>query len=146
MHLERSLRRAGNDLANRQVARFWKVPEDMSQTPCDFMGFTVHGRVVMIEAKQVARSSLPIANSPGLQKHQFGALQECWRAGGIAIVAWAHRGMVAVLPFETVMRLSIQQSRMSIAWKDIPCGMVGDEDSYLGVLERVLVETPKATS
>jgi hypothetical protein len=39
--LELLLRKAGRELADYQVARIFKVPEEMSQTPCDF--FRIHG-------------------------------------------------------------------------------------------------------
>lgn len=116
--LERMLRAAGRELPDYQIARFWKIPEEMQQTPCDFMGFTASGRVIMIEAKQVTRSSLPIAMSPGLLPHQYGALDECNRAGGLALLCWAQRGICATLSFDQVERYS--RGRKSIPWDTIP--------------------------
>jgi len=115
--LERLLRKAGRELPHYQVARFWKIPEEMSQTPCDFMGFNAHGRVILIEAKQVRRVSLPINAKPGLLPHQFGALDECNRAGGIALVCWAVGGVCATLSWDVVLELS--RERRSIPWRKI---------------------------
>lgn len=115
--LEALLRRAGRELADWQVCRFWKIPEEMQQTPCDFMGFTAWGRAVLIEAKQVNRTSLPISNSPGLLPHQFGALEECNRAGGLALVCWARGDECAVLSFDQVLEFSYL--RRSIPWGKI---------------------------
>ena len=115
--LERLLRKAGRELAHHQVARFWKIPEEMSQTPCDFMGFNAYGRVILIEAKQVRRTSLPINKSPGLLPHQFGALDECNRAGGLALVCWAVGRECATLSWDQVLELS--RHRRSIPWREI---------------------------
>jgi len=115
--LECVLRKAGRELADYQVARFWKFPEEMQQTPCDFMGFTAHGRVILIEAKMVNRTALPIGTSPGLLPHQFNALDSCNRAGGIAIVCWSRGDTCAVLSFDQVLALS--KDRRSIPWVGI---------------------------
>jgi len=120
--LELVLRKAGRELADWQVARFWKFPEEMQQTPCDFMGFTVTGRVVMIEAKMVSRLSLPIHSSPGILTHQFNALDSCNRAGGLALVCWARGDFCATLTFDMVLELS--RDRRSIPWGKI-------EEKYL---------------
>ena len=115
--LERLLRKAGRDLPNYQVARFWKIPEEMNQTPCDFMGFTSTGRVILIEAKQVRRVSLPLCKSPGVLPHQFGALDECNRAGGIALLCWAVGDVCAVLSWDMVLAFSV--GRRSVPWHKI---------------------------
>lgn len=115
--LECVLRKAGRELADYQLARFWKFPEEMQQTPCDFMGFTASGRVILIEAKMVNRTALPIACSPGLLAHQFNALDSCNRANGLAIVCWARGDICAVLSFDLVLALS--KDRRSIPWVDI---------------------------
>ena len=115
--LERLLRKAGRELPSYQVARFWKIPEEMAQTPCDFMGFTAHGRVILIEAKQVRRVSLPLCKSPGLLPHQFGALDECNRAGGLALVCWAVGDVCATLSWDMVLEFS--RERRSVPWRKI---------------------------
>jgi len=115
--LELLLRKAGRELADYQVARFWKFPDEMQQTPCDFMGFTAHGRVVMIEAKLVNRMSLPINKSPGLLPHQFNALEACNRADGLALVCWGRGDVCATLSFDMVLELS--HDRRSIPWHKI---------------------------
>lgn len=115
--LELLLRKAGRQLADYQVAQFWKFPDEMVQTPCDFMGFTAHGRVVMIEAKLVHRSSLPIGNSPGLAVHQFNALESCNKAGGLALVCWGRDDICATLSFDMVVEFS--HGRRSVPWHKI---------------------------
>lgn len=115
--LEALLRKAGRELPDYQVARLYKIPEEMTATPCDFMGFTAWGRVIMIEAKLVARTSLPINAKPGLLPHQFNALHECNKAGGLALVCWARDDECAVLSFDQVLELS--RDRRSIPWQKI---------------------------
>ena len=86
--LEILLRKIGRDLADKQVARFWKVPEEMQQTPCDFFGYTKTGRAILIEAKKVNRPRLPIGTSPGLKIHQWNELCDANRARAHGILIW----------------------------------------------------------
>ena len=116
--LESLLRLVGRELANYQVCRFHKIPEEMQQTPCDFMGFTVTGRAILIEAKMVRRTSLPIGMSPGLSKHQWNSLGEANRAGAIALIVWAHGGTTACLSMD--MAEALAAGRKSIPWSAIP--------------------------
>jgi hypothetical protein len=78
--LELLLRKAGRELADHQVCRFFKVPEEMQQTPCDFFGYTKIGRAILIEAKWVHRTNLPINCSPGLLPHQWNELEAANKA------------------------------------------------------------------
>ena len=115
--LEKLLRKAGTELAAYQVARFWKFPEELQKTPCDFMGFTVTGRAILIEAKQVKRASLPTSGNPGLRPHQYLALNEANKAGALAIVCWANGDQCATLTWDMVLELSA--GRFSVPWRKI---------------------------
>jgi hypothetical protein len=115
--LEILLRRAGRELADYQVARFFKVPEELAQTPCDFFGYTVIGRAILIEAKMVERPSLPIGNDPGLQPHQWNELADANRAGALSLVCWARGGICATLSFDLAAKLA--EDRRSIPWEKI---------------------------
>lgn len=137
--LELLLRKAGRDLADYQIARFWKFPEEMMQTPCDFMGFTRHGRAILIEAKEVNRTALPIHGSPGLAPHQFTALNEANQAGAISLVCWARKNVCAVISFDMVLAFS--KGRASVPWTSIDRRfgrkLTGD-DAHLKLLDHWL--------
>jgi penicillin-binding protein-related factor A (putative recombinase) len=111
------LRKAGRDLADYNVCRFWKFPEEMMRTPCDFMGFTNTGRAILIEAKEVDRTALSIHNPPGLAPHQFTALKEANNAGAISLVCWARKNICATISFDMVLRFS--HGRASVPWASI---------------------------
>lgn len=115
--LEIILRRAGRELADWQVARFFKVPEEMSQTPCDFFGYTAIGRAILIEAKLVNRPSLPISNDPGLQPHQWNELADANRAGALALICWGRGDIAATISFDVAQ--SLAADRKSIPWDKI---------------------------
>lgn len=116
--LELKLRELGRTLADYQVARFWKVPEEWTSTPCDFFGFTAKGRAILIEAKQVALPRLPIGSSPGLAGHQWIALKDASRANCLSLICWARGGSVACLDYDMAVELS--KGRKSIPWVLIP--------------------------
>ena len=116
--LESLLRKAGFELAHHQVARFWKIPEALQQTPCDFMGFTNTGRAILIEAKQVQGTSLSIGKrTNGLQPHQYLALKEANKAGALAFVLWANGDECAQMSFDMVRVFA--EYRRSIPWREI---------------------------
>jgi len=134
--LEILLRKAGRSLSHYQVAKFWKIPEELSRTPCDFMGHTTKGQAILIEAKQVNRTSLPLGKSPGLLPHQYTALDEANSAGAISIVCWARGDLCMSLAWAEVLDLSF--GRKSIPWDHryvCPCP-IGRFDSHLRLLER----------
>jgi hypothetical protein len=108
---------AGRELADYQVCRFYKIPEEMTQTPCDFIGFTAQGRAILIEAKMVARASLPIHDKPGLSKHQFNELADANRAGALTLLCWSRGVYCATLTMDMVIALSA--GRQSIPWDAI---------------------------
>lgn len=116
--LELLLRKAGRELADHQVARFFKVPEEMTWTPCDFFGYTAHGRAILIEAKMVNRTALPIACEPGLAPHQWNELGDANRAGALALICWARGEACAAITMD--MAISLAGGRRSIPWKAIP--------------------------
>ena len=116
--LEILLRKAGRELADYQVCRFFKVPEEMIETPCDFFGYTVRGRAILIEAKMVDRTALPISNtSNGLSLNQWNELADAHRAGAIALICWARRGVCATISFDLAAKL--REDRRSIPWDAI---------------------------
>lgn len=115
--LETLIRKAGRELMDHQVARIFKVPEEMTQTPCDFFGYTVKGRAILIEAKMVTRSALPIGNSPGLRVHQWNELMDAHRAGAIALICWSKGEWCKTIDMGTAMKLS--EGRSSIPWLHI---------------------------
>lgn len=115
--LEVLIRKAGRLLADHQVARLYKIPEEMQRTPCDFMGFTATGRAILIEAKHVHKTSLPVNGPPGLRPHQFVALNEANKAGAISLLCWAQKNVCAVLSWDVV--LALKADRVSIPWNKI---------------------------
>lgn len=117
--LEKLLRHTGRILAEHQIAYLFKVPEEMTATPCDFFGFTRTGRAILIEAKEVSsRPSLPIGMKPGLLPHQWNALSDAGRAGCIALICWLHKGVLATIDIDMARELS--RGRRSIPWSKIP--------------------------
>ena len=116
--LEALIKHAGRMLEEHQVARIFKVPEDMVGTPCDFFGYTTAGRAIMIEAKYVgSRMSLPIGASPGLAKHQWNELQDANRANVLALIAWRYKSEVAIISMD--MAIALSEGRRSIPWRNI---------------------------
>jgi hypothetical protein len=116
--LELLLRKAGRELADYQVCRFFKVPEEMQQTPCDFFGYTACGRAILIEAKMVNRESLPINDSSnGLSIHQWNELEAANKAGALALLCWARGDQCATLSFDLAAKLA--EGRRSIPWRNI---------------------------
>lgn len=117
--LEMILRHLGRELADYQVCRFYKIPEEMQQTPCDFIGFTAIGRAILIEAKMVNRTALPINDSSnGLSLHQWNELCDANRAGALALICWARQGIVKTFGID--MAIALSKDRRSIPWDGIP--------------------------
>lgn len=138
--LESLIRKAGRDLADWQVARIFKVPEEMTQTPCDFFGYTTEARAILIECKMVSRTSLPIGKSPGLAPHQWIALEEANRANCLALICWMRYTECAVISMDMAQSMSL--GRKSISWQDIPERYIHTTigaDAHLHLLEPFLV-------
>lgn len=123
--LEKMTKDAASILERKGVAKLWKIPTDLrltgsgatfgEQTPCDFIGHTHLGRVIMVECKDISNSRLPLS-SAGLKPHQRVALDECARAGGLALLLWAHGGrLVGLTPRDVDLAV---KNRRSIPWSD----------------------------
>jgi hypothetical protein len=115
-------------LRAQQRATLWKIPNDLritghgtmthgDQTPADFVGFSAIGRVILVECKECQRPSLPLSKQ-GLKPHQQLALQECGRAGGIALLLWKRGEEIAVLDHDMIRVLG--RDRRSIPWRAVP--------------------------
>ena len=109
---------AGRRLAEHQIAYLFKVPEEMTTTPCDFFGYSRMGRAILIECKEVQRPSLPIGTAPGLAPHQWNALRDAGRANCIALICWMREGILATIDIDMAVELS--RDRRSIPWEKIP--------------------------
>ena len=116
--LEKLIRHLGRMLAEKQTAYLFKVPEEMTTTPCDFFGYTRYGRAILIECKEVQRASLPICDSPGLAPHQWNALCDAGRANCISLICWMRNNTLATIDIEMARELS--RDRKSIPWDRIP--------------------------
>lgn len=125
--LELHVRKVASFLHDHQVARLYKIPNDVKleggvvvhgeQTPCDFIGFTVSGRVILIECKMRQQLSLAVGDK-GLKPHQLKAITECHKAGGIGLLLWQRGDELAVIDPDQVLAYS--RGRKSIPWKAIP--------------------------
>lgn len=114
--LEADFRAVARQLYDMQIAYIFKVPEEMKQTPCDFFGHTVNGMAILIECKQVNRTSLSVGQPPGIAPHQWVALRQAHRCGAHAFLIWRRGEETAVLPFSVCLELT--EDRKSIAWSD----------------------------
>ena len=85
--------------------------------PADFFGHTCSGRAIFIECKDIKSSSLALG-ARGVKPHQWIALAELTKAGGIGLVIWAREEMVAVLDVDMIK--SLTRGRKSISWVAIP--------------------------
>ena len=125
--LEAHVKHVARVLHEQQVARLYKIPNDIKvvdnqlihaeQTPADFMGFTITGRAIIVECKICTAKSLPLGPR-GLKPHQQIAINEVHKAGGIGLLVWKHGVRYAVIDAGQVN--TYRQGRKSIAWKDIP--------------------------
>jgi len=113
--LETDVRALCRTLYDERLAYGFKVPEEMSQTPCDFFGWTNRGRAIVIECKQVKRKSLPIgAGTNGLQPHQWNALELAHRCGALSFLIWRNGEDTRAIGFSQVAALSA--GRRSVEW------------------------------
>lgn len=116
--LESTIKKAAILLADRQLARIFKVPEDFIQTPCDFFGFTIMGRAIMIEAKMRDKPSLSIGSD--MKPHQWIALKEALDAGCISLIAWQRKEEIALIsPYIINSNIRHEGQRKSIPWKAV---------------------------
>jgi len=113
--LETLMRKCGRILQDQQIARLFKVPEEMQQTPCDFFGYTRTGRAILIECKMVKRTALPIGNSPGLLPHQWCELEDAHRASALSLIAWSPMPDLVAM-FSWAQAAQWAAGRASIPW------------------------------
>jgi len=116
--LELLIRKAGRCLRDHQVAVLRKIPEEFQQTDCDFYGYNVTGRAILVEAKMVNRAALPIGTSNGLQAHQWVALCDANKANVLALICWMKGDTIAT--FDIDMAILFAYQRKSIPWDLIP--------------------------
>ena len=126
--LEKIVRRVAKELEENQRAKLWKLPNDLRITssgeavwgekgPADFFGHTITGRAVFIECKDIKSGCLSMGTR-GIKAHQWIALAEMTRCGGIGLFIWAHEDEVAVLGTDLIY--SLARGRKSVSWKSIP--------------------------
>jgi hypothetical protein len=137
--LELLMRKAARELRDQQVCVLYKIPEEMQQTPCDFIGYTASGRCIMIECKMVKRPSLPIGKAPGLAAHQWRALDEADRAGCQAMVLWMNGGEFYPIDIRLI-RLHMAAGRRSVPWE-----MGQPMDQLTHHLQRTFAASPRTT-
>jgi len=125
-------------LRARQICTYWKIPNDLQtlrKTPCDFMGFTVRGAAILLEAKSTRDPRLCVPAPRGIKGHQWVALRDAHSCGAVSAIVWLHNNEVAVLPFPEAERLLA--SRRSIPW---PGGLSLETDEPVLVVVRALVQ------
>lgn len=125
--LEAHIRKVARALHDHQLARLYKVPNDIrlvdgevvhgDQQPADFLGFTITGRVIVLEAKMRKSKALELGPR-GIKAHQRIAITEAHRAGGLGLVAWMNGRRIAVIDASQVKVYS--EGRKSIPWSAIP--------------------------
>jgi len=125
--LESHIRKIARDLHDLQLARLYKIPNDIKvidgrilhaeQTPVDFIGFTAAGRVILLECKMRKATSLSLGPQ-GLKAHQRLAINEAHKAGGLGLLAWMNDGEIAMIDAGQVKAYG--EGRKSITWKSIP--------------------------
>jgi hypothetical protein len=116
--LELLIRKAGRYLRDHQVAVLRKIPEEFQQTDCDFYGYTAVGRAILVEAKMVSRTRLPVGQSPGMASHQWVSLCEANRANVLALICWSKDETIAT--FDMDMAIELKENSKSIPWNAIP--------------------------
>lgn len=126
--LERRIKAVARGLHAFQVARLYKLPNDVKiidgemifaeQVPCDFFGFTSSGRAILVECKMCKGDTLAVGDKKGVKPHQIQALREVQRAGGIGLLVWQRLLDLAVIDIDQVIAYSA--GRKSITWSRIP--------------------------
>jgi penicillin-binding protein-related factor A (putative recombinase) len=160
--LEAIVRKATKSLADRDIARIYRIHEGKAtkmipsrcacgrvevtmsvvhteESPADFWGFTTTGRAILVECKECGNPSLPLSPS-GLKVHQRLALMEVHSAGGVALLVWQRRRQIAVIDMDILERIS--RGRKSIPWADIPAEFIHPEDDVDGLLSPYLQASP----
>jgi hypothetical protein len=86
------------------------------------MGFTITGRVILLECKISKGPSLELGPR-GLKAHQRIALNEAHRAGGLGLVAWMNEnrlGQKRIAVIDAGQVKTYSAGRKSVPWRDIP--------------------------
>lgn len=158
--LETIVRKATKSLADRDIARIYRIHEGKAckmipsrcacgrveitmsvvhteESPADFWGFTTEGRAILLECKESGKSSLPLSPA-GLKVHQRLALMEVHMAGGVALLVWQRAHEIAVIDMDIVDRIS--RGRKSIPWVAIPKEFIHPEKDVDGLLTPYLQE------
>lgn len=146
--LERLVRAVGKRLQDEQRAKLWKLPNDLrvlpegqvrfgEAGPCDFVGHTSAGRVVMLECKQVKGPRLSLGGKGHVRPHQLRALLECGAAGGVGLLVWQHGDELAVIAAPVLLAFA---ARRSLPWAMVPASVrrPATEDGLLELLEPYL--------
>ncbi len=126
--LETMIRRVGRRLEEKQRAKLWKLPNDLRITgagemiygdkgPADFFGHTCSGRAIFIECKDIKSTSLALG-ARGLKPHQWLAIAELTKSGGIGLVIWAREDFVTIIDVDMIQ--SLTRGRKSVSWEAIP--------------------------
>ncbi len=118
--LEILLRKIGRNLADEQVCRFFKIPEEMKVTPCDFFGYSRTGRAILIEAKMYsATERLPIrkegSKGCGIACHQLQELDDAQKAGAISLFVWQYRDAFTIFYPSTVISIMEVNNTRSVS-------------------------------
>ncbi len=125
-------------LRARQICTYWKIPNDLEtlrRTPCDFIGHTVEGQAILLEAKSTAAPRLAVPHPRGIKGHQWVALRDADAANAISGLVWLHDNEVCALSFQAAHRLL--GSRRSIPW---PGGLSLETDEPVLVVVAALIE------
>lgn len=145
---ERVVKNAVPILRAKQVATFWKIPNDIRLTsgeviygdrgPCDFIGHTAYGAALLIEAKQRAQPSLGVGNqSKDIKGHQWIALRDAEMCGALALILWQRGEQFVVLSWSEANKL--RGDRRSIPWPTVLARQLEGEEASVEVA-RTLIE------
>jgi len=144
---EKLVRNAERILRTRQIATYWKIPNDLRLTadavvfgergPCDFIGHTARGVSLLIEAKGTVAPRLAVPHNRGIKGHQWMALRDADAANAIAIIAWLNKDRFCALSFKRAKQLL--GDRKSIPWPDgHSLAGLKDEDATIVVVGAIV--------
>lgn len=146
---EHLLKAAERILRDRQIATYWKIPNDLRLTadevffgdrgPCDFFGHTARGTAILLEAKSTRDPRLQCPHPRGIKGHQWMALRDAHSCGAHALIAWLHDDAMVVMTWEQANELL--GTRRSIPWPGgVPLSLQDEEATVqvVGALIEVL--------
>jgi hypothetical protein len=125
--LERRVKQVAKSLHDHQIARLFRIPNDIrlaskddgyqvihgDQVPGDFIGYTVNGRALLVECKMTQADTLGT-----LKPHQRIALLEVQDAGGIGLLVWQVKDKIAVIDADQLRAYTVD--RKTLPWRVIP--------------------------